>query len=333
MKIVFILLFIVPVVITSGTLLQAQSNEQLLCSMCQQPNDPKNNFCTSCGATFVPMTVEVGESEPSGYRQPARLFSIPVAHVLPELQLGITLGNTFGLEVGESFLGTMVLGIGNIAEIELSTAGLITSIAAGNTSLRTTGLKAQLFESDELGLIAGVSLRNSNDWENENRTETVIAHAAPDEYAAGLRGLSYESRITTLSLAIDKQFGGAATLHAGLGYSDIRYRNVYSRFVTGSSFFMPNEERRQQWQVLAGLLVVISPRTRLMAEAQNLPFLAYTVGGGGITARHIYVGAMGFRFSISQSWSLDSGVRYQSNFVGLADTQVRFSLNGVFSLR
>ena len=334
MKTLFVLFMVMALVMNTGAPLIAQSNDPVLCSVCQQPNEPKNNFCTSCGVKFVALaTRPAEESRPVSYRQPARLFSIPTAQVLPELQFGVTLGNAFGLEVGESFLGTMGLGIGDIAEIELSTAGLITGLAAGTTGMKTAGLKMKFFESEELGLIVGASLRNSNDWERENRTERVLAVAAPDDYAMGLRGLNYESRITTLSLSVSKQVREQTTLHAGLGYSDIRYRNVYSYFVNSPSIYAPSEERRGQWQAFGGAVIVMSERTKIMGEVQSLPFFKYSVNRGEIRLSHMYVAAAGLRFSISQSWSLDSGVRYQSNFIGLADTQIRITINGVFSLR
>ncbi len=332
MKTLFVMFAIMALALNTNVTLMAQDNDSVLCSVCQQPNEPKNNFCTSCGAKFVALTTAEGFRHVS-YRQPARLFSIPTALVLPELQFGITLGNSFGLEVGESFLGTIGLGIGDIAEIELSTSGLITGLAAGTTSMRTAGLKMKFLESEELGLAVGASLRSSNDRERENRTERILAAAAPDDYAMGLRGLNYESRITTLSLSVSKEVREETTLHAGLGYSDIRYRDVNSFFIDRPSIFSPSEERRGQWQAFGGAVIVMGERTKIMGEVQSFPFFKYSVNRGEIRLSHMYVAAAGVRFSISQSWSLDSGVRYQSNFIGLADTQIRITLNGVFSLR
>ena len=74
----------------------------------------------------------------------------------------------------------------------------------------------------------------------------------------------------------------------------------------------------------------MNPRTSILAEAQTIPFFNYHVGNGNLKLEHMYVGAAGIRFALGRAITLDSGIRYQSDFIGLADVQIRVALNGVF---
>lgn len=309
----------------------AQDTELALCSSCQQPNKSSYNFCTSCGARLTFTTLK-NDRDRTVFRHPARLFSVPTAEVLPELHFAITLGNMFGMNVGESFLGTLGLGIGGIGELELSTADLIGNLATGTWAMRTSAFKLQIYTNPDLGINTGAALQSSNNWEEENRSEHIVILTAPDEYRRSLRGFNYESRIATLRLSIGFTIE-RTTFHGGFGYSDIRYRNVYSWFVDRPSISLPDETRRGQWQGSGGMAITLNERTKLMAELQTVPFLSYDVGTNRVRLTRMIVGALGARASLSENWSVDSGVRYQSNFIGLADVQIGIALNGVWSFK
>lgn len=304
----------------------AQEADTVSCPLCGEPNLEKNNYCTSCGARLTARKPEVRQTAPTSYLQPARLFSLPMASALPESYLGFTFGNNFGIQVGESILGTASLGVGGIGEIELSTTGLITSVVNHRAAFRTAGMKIWLY-ADKGGVPAvGVSLRSSNDWERESRDERMIAFTDPSAHTFGLRSFNLESRITTLSLLISKQMREQTTVHAGIGFSDIRYRNVYSGFIS-RFVYDPSERRTNQWQVFGGASIMLNSRTTVLAEVQTLPLFKYDVKRDVVRLTRIYVGAAGIRFSLTPSWSLDGGIRYQDNFVGLADVQFRISVS------
>ncbi len=311
----------------------AQDGETVQCERCKEPNLRSNNYCTSCGAKLVARPATKQDAVSPLYRQPARLFSVPTAFPPSHSAFTLTFGNNFGIQVGESFLGTAAVGIEGVGEIELSTAGLVTSVVTSVPGLRTAGMRVHVYAGDEILPAIGISLRSSNDWEREERNSDALAATDQASYDVGLRSLNLESRITTLALFLSKHLRATTSLHAGIGLSDVRHRNVYAGFVSPSFAVSDDSERRSsQWQACGGASIVLSERTTVMGEVQTLPLFSYDVNRNNIRLSRMYVGAIGVRFSLSPSWSLDSGIRYQSTFIGLADTQFRVSVNGVFVL-
>jgi hypothetical protein len=310
----------------------AQQGGKVLCITCRAENERSNNFCTSCGSRIVHAVSKQLEPLDETFREPARLFSIPTASVIPEMTVGLTLGNSFGLQVGESFLGTASLGMGGIAELELSTVGLFAGLATGSSAFKTAGLKAVVIEEYAFLPSIAISLLSSNDWEREQRDEGVVRSSDAPAYAEGVRGVNYESRITNLTISFGKQVRERTTAHWGITFSDIRYRNVSTYHAFNGTKYFSEQARKIRWQGFGGVSIRMNPRTQLMGEVQSIPLFNYDRSTGNIRLDRMYIGAAGVRFSLSTSWSLDAGIRYQDNFIGLADTQVRITLHGVFGL-
>lgn len=309
---------------------EAQAQQTVPCSVCNEPNKPGNNFCTSCGAKFT-AAVAATDDGPFTYREPARLFSVPTASVLQELALGITLGNSFGQQEQQSFLGNLALGIGDVAELELNTGGMVGNIVAGTTRMTTWGLKVQVMGEQESVPSIALSLRSSHDWDNTKLNGEFLRTEAPDHFREGLRWLDYNMRMTTAAVSFSRSVNPFATLHATVGLSDLRYKNLGAQYATNNSRSYDSGERRtSQWQAAGGFALYINPRTKVIGEIQTIPFFDYNMTQNTLHLKRMYVGAAGVRFALSKAFTLDSGVRYQSNFVGLADTQVRVALNGVF---
>ncbi len=325
-KMIILFLLLVPFVLMTMEAV-AQTADTLLCPECKQPNKQENSFCTSCGAKITDKTVAIQQGQSITYRAPARLLSVPTASVLPELALGLTLGNSFGQQEQQSFLRNVSLGIGNVAELELNTGGMVGNIVAGTSRMTTWALKVQVLS--EHHTIPGIvlSLHSSNDWDNATFDSRTIEASNATAFREGLRWLDYDMRMTTASITAGGKILDRTSLYVTAGLSDIRFRNLGVQQVAVDFRYDPSVKRTSQWQAAAGVAIEINPRTRIIGEVQTIPSFNYNVTDGSLHLEHMYVGAAGIRFALSKAFSLDSGVRYQSNFVGLADTQVRVALN------
>lgn len=310
--------------------IMAQVDSTLLCSVCKQPNNPENNFCTSCGAKLTEQKVELPENKPFTFREPSRLFSVPTATVIPELGIGFTLGNSFGQQEPQSFLGNVSVGIGDVAELELNTGGMVGNIIAGTTRMSTWAFKVQVYSGNEHWPSTALSLRSSNDWDEAQFDGQALQTSAEGLYREGLRWLDYRMRLTTASVSLTQRLLPHLTASATVGYSDIRYKNLFTQWAGFEGKYVPDVTRRSQFQYAVGVAIELNPRTKVIAEAQTIPFFDYYLATNELVLKHMYVSAVGIRFALSRAFTLDSGIRYQSNFVGLADTQVRVALNGVF---
>ncbi len=308
----------------------SQENAQYVCSACKQPINAESKFCTSCGARLTEQAIEPQETKSFTFRQPSRLFSVPTAAVIPELSIGLTLGNSFGQQERRAFLGNVSIGIGEIAELELNTGGMVGNVVAGTSRMSTWAMKVRFTSGDEYWPAAAVSLRSSNDWDEANFDAVALEASSPDFYRSGLRGLDYEMRMTTAALSLSWKTHEKTTVHGTIGIADIRNRNLGVQRKDSIYFFDTSVRRSSQWLVSGGFATIVKSRTCILVEAQTIPFFNYNVTSGSLKLEHMYVGAVGIRFALGKAITLDSGVRYQSDFIGLADVQIRVALNGVF---
>jgi len=76
----------------------------------------------------------------------------------------------------------------------------------------------------------------------------------------------------------------------------------------------------------------LNERTSLMFEAQTIPYFRVDPKKGSIEPSRRIAGVGGLRFIISKWLVLDSGVRYQDNYKGLADAEIKIALNGFLNL-
>lgn len=327
-----IILSLLTALLIPATGLVAQEQGELLCASCKQPNNPDNNYCTSCGVQLAEQKAELHQTKPFTFREPSRLFSVPNATVIPELAIGFTLGNSFGQQEAQSFLGNVSVGIGDVAEIELNAGGLVGNIIAGTTRMSTWAFKVQVFSGSEVWPMVALSLRSSNDWDEAQFDGRTLQTNAEELYTAGLRWLDYRMRLTTATVSLTHRISPPISGSVSLGFSDIRRKNMYTQWASAPERFDPDVRRHSQFQYSAGIAYTLNPRTNVIVEAQTIPFFDVNVAHRELVLKRMYVGAAGIRFALSRAFTLDSGIRYQSNFIGLADTQVRVALNGIFMI-
>ncbi len=152
-------------------------------------------------------------------------------------------------------------------------------------------------------------------------------------YDSGLRTADYKSRMTSVYAVIGKMVIPGLTLQAGIDFADLRYKNVYVVFNEGNSTYIQNKQEREAViNFFGGLEYHLNNRTILMFELQSYPFLKVSTTDGLIKASRRIVTVVGFRFFISKWLLLDTGVRYQDNYSGLAETEIRIGLNGIWNL-
>ncbi len=266
-----------------------------------------------------------------------RIFATPTADVLKSLDLNIILGGAFGFEESSGFLGNVALGLGGIADIEVNTGSLLGALANVNQNIPTITLKGKFYKGTGNFPAIAIGLRSSNDWDRTKIYESGIRASEPDLYYEGLRNVDYEARITTAFIAFSKNANENLSLHAGGGISDLRYRNVRLGWASPSmdshsSFSHGEIQKKQLGYVFGGLIYTINERTQLMFEAQTMPYFNVNVKNKTIVPKQRGLMVAGIRSAVSKVLLFDTGIRYQSNYKGIADTQIRLSLSFFISL-
>lgn len=262
-----------------------------------------------------------------------RIFATPTADVLKSLDLNIILGGAFGFEESSAFLGNVALGLGGIADIEVNTGSLLGALANVNQNIPTITLKGKIFKGTGNYPAIAIGLRSSNDWDRTKIYESGIRASEPELYNEGLRNLDYEARITTAFVAFSKNANENLSLHAGGGISDLRYRNVRLGWSFQYEYISDDViKKKQLGYVFGGLIFTINERTQLMFEAQTMPYFSVNTKNKTIVPKQRGLMVAGIRSAVSKVLLFDTGIRYQSNYKGIADTQIRLSLSIFISL-
>lgn len=247
-----------------------------------------------------------------------RLFNVPTANVLGSLDLYFTGGGAFGIEKERHFLGRAGLGLGDIAEVEFATQSVINSLQRGSSSLPTSAFKMLLLR-ERVGLPAiAVALRGTTSWQSLDASSTTTY-------------FSFQTRLTKLYIVVSRKIN-KVTGHVGIGLTDVRVRNGQSYdFTNGSSVNTMNgvELQRNLWAPFGGLSIQANPKTQVMLEIEGLPSYDFAAGRnyGADGIKNIWAGVIGVRFYFANWLAVDTGVRYRSDFDGIADSNIQANIN------
>lgn len=260
---------------------------------------------------------------------PGRLFSITTADVHNSLDLSLLVGGSFGLESSDGFLGSVAFGLGGYGDIEVSTASLLGSILSKTENFASIALKIKIIGERESLPGISVTLRTNNDWYQSSNFD--LEEKNPELTQFGLRYLTYDTRITHLIFSLSKRMNNLSRVHLSFGIGDLRYRNLKSYFA--DSFFIDQSEKmKSTFYGAIGFDFQLNEITYLVAEAQTIPYFKVNPKTGLITPDLRKVFSGGLRVEINRWLLLDSGFRYQDNYRGLADTEVKISLQAFINV-
>lgn len=280
---------------------------------------------------FHPLFAQENLNSPEEYfrHNPGRLFSINTADVNQSLDLSILVGGSFGLENSEGFLGSISFGLGGYGDIEVNTASLLGSIFSETENFASIGLKIKVLQETPRNPGITINLRTNNDWYNSNTSD--IRKNSPELAEYGLVGISYDTRITHLILTLSKRMNDKFRIHISTGIGDLRYKSLHAVFgdkvVTDDS-----EKQKNTFYFATGFDFELSEMTKLIFEGQTIPYFKVNPKTGLISPdlRKVYSG--GLRVFVTRWLLLDSGFRYQDNYRGLADTEIKIALQAFINV-
>ena len=262
-----------------------------------------------------------------------RFFSAPNSKIMNSLDLSLLLGGSFGFSESGGILGTAGLGLGGYGDVEIGSESLLGSMFDSKEYFTNIGMKVKVLGESEKFPALAVGIKANNDWNSSNNDEEFIRTAETGLFDAGLRTANYNSRMTSVYATIGKSFKAGLTLDAGISISDLRYKNVFIVYDFGNSLYVQEEqERKTVINFFGGFEYVLNDRTILMFELQSFPYLKVNAGDGSISSSRRIVAVAGLRFFVAKWLLVDSGIRYQNNYSGLAEAEIRLGLNGIWNL-
>ena len=270
---------------------------------------------------------------------PSKLFNLPAADVLRSAEICISGGSAFGRENRLKLIQNVTLGLGGIAEAEISTTGMTNKLTGESESYAMSSFKLNLIPEkyQRLWFMPNLTLAlKSSSWKTLNnqtgqiRPEYLVRSSLSDE---NLTALYVKNRFSVLYFIAGKRwkFGG---VHVGASMTDVRVKEGYR------SYYMYNAEgqfqsycsaipevQKEYIMPVAGIEMTANKKTWILAEIQSVPIFDFDVYRQNVIISQSWLGVAGIRFSITEWFTLDAGVKYQSNNMGIADSEIRIGGN------
>lgn len=322
----------------------AQEVETLICSDCGYENDIGNKFCASCGESLSDELRDWQVKKQTGERwkkrfiservDPPRLFSVPVGRVLHSMDIRVMGGGAFGVATDQSFLGTVGIGLGDIAEVEFSTVGMVTNITRGSTVFPTSAFKLMLIPENRFHIpTLAVAFRSSANWQGVYSNRRVLEAGGMGSFAVDenrqISDIGYHTRFTTMHGVTTLRLW-VLSLHAGVSLTDVRVKELMVDYYSLDSHSDPEEKQKNLIGGFFGFDIESNPQTKLMVEMRTVSNYEYNTEERRIDVSEALLAIGGVRFFFNRWLSTDVGVLYQSTFKGIADMQIKMSLNIFF---
>ncbi len=243
---------------------------------------------------------------------PAILFTVPKPNIIPSLAVILSGGTAFATqEEGFSPLGTFSVGLGDIAQVEMSTTGVINNLLKGSSVIPTIAFQMSFSEilksKGKLGKDAydlSIGLRGS--WWNTTRSNNHI----------------YSTRIAHLYVVFGKKINPSLNIYGGATIADTRIKtDVITTEVVNNPYLF-----------FLGAELKMSKETNLMFEFSQLS--GYNYNENGVETKNDLVKgwwvSLGSRVFLAPWIVLNMGGRFDSrawNFQGIADAKLWIGTN------
>ena len=294
----------------------------------------------SAGTAF-PQSPQPLQGNPKSISDPSRLFNVPMAEVLRTAEICVSGGSSFGMESKGSLIRNMIVGLGGIAEAEISTTGQTNQLTGEAESFAMSSFKVNLIPESlqHYRFLPNLVIQlKSSSWKgirNESGSIRSPYTQASSFSGENLLSLDVQERFSVLNLIIGKRwsFGG---FQAGVSATDVRLKDGrrWYYFLDSAGRYnnriqdMP-EVQKNFWTPIGGVEIKANDRTKIMAEIQSVPIFDFDVHSQSIVISKAWLGVTGIRFFVSDWFTLDAGVKYQSDDNGIADAEIRLGGNCV----
>jgi len=265
---------------------------------------------------------------------PTKNFSTPTGRVLKSMEVMVSLGSSFGIEENSGVLGRLAIGLGGVAEVELTRSSFMNELTGqqGNlpTSIFKMGLVPERFS--HYWFVPNISLQlHSTPWKSSVDEGSRLTESAKSSYdASNLSRMNMDNRFTTLYGIIGKEFS-FMSINGGVTLTDVRVRNawqwIFDQNLGIEVFHHIPETQKNLIAPFGNLSITANDDTQLMGEVQAIPLIDYNIVSKQVQIKRTWRAIVGVRFFIARWLSLDTGVKYLSSAKGIADSEVNVGVN------
>jgi hypothetical protein len=260
-----------------------------------------------------------------------RLFTVPTGRILGSYEVLLTLGGAYGAMNKGEYLGIASVGLGNVAEVEISTWRMVSNLFQGTTALGTTALKVGLLHENGSASRPDVAMifRLNPSWsEVKSNDRKFLA-----EVEGQVSEIHFKMHIASLYLSVSKSLSPALALHAGAFLMDVRTKEGSVSFPDApyAPLSIP-DFRKNLVSGFFGFESQVNDRTFILGEVTGSPRYNYHVGSNTMSVDQVATVIAGVRFYFASRISADAGVKYRSDYLGIADADIAVGLNAGINL-
>ncbi len=256
----------------------------------------------------------------------SRMFIAPTGYMIPSGVLNVAFGGSFASQGGREYLGLMSIGLGGVAEFEISTSHIITNIFSFTEPIGTTALKFILYnQKSDFPVPTIVLMLRSNAWSTVSGDRGDFAGPALPDGGGTLMNVDFEVHQTSLYLSASKLLNPTSTLHGGLVWHEMRTRDI--SYYGDPSLQPPGDMNKGIVGIFIGMEREMNDLTHSILEIGSKPKIEFDQLLQGVTAKNLYYMIAGVRYFLTPMASIDAGIRYRSDYSGLSDTEIRTGLN------
>jgi len=271
---------------------------------------------------------------------PTRNFLTPTGNILRSLEVMISAGSSFGIEESGSLLGKTAIGLGGIAEVQLTRSSFMNNLTGEQADVPTSVFKMSLIPEQftQLWYIPNLSLQiHSTPWNSSVTMNSSLRSAVTEVHDyKNTTNMNIDNRFTTLYGIIGKDYKYVG-IHGGISVTDIRIRNgyqwIYDQNLGYNTIHEIDDMQKNLVAPFGNVTIFANEDTRLMADIQSTPLIDYDVKNRKIRVKQTWLAIVGIRFFITSWISLDTGVSYFSSAKGIADSEVNVGLNFILPFK
>lgn len=260
-----------------------------------------------------------------------RLFSVPSGRVLKTMEVALTLGGAYGSMNKGEYLGIASVGLGSVAELEVSTWRVVSNIFTGTTALGTTAIKVAVLTEGSNPVFPSVTVafRLNPSWASLEFSGSDLSEEIRDD----VDEVKFETHTASLYVNVSKELTKSISLHGGLFLTDVRTRSGSAILAGGLSSGPIPDMNEDHIGGFIGFVRQVNPRTFVMGEACSIPRYKYIPSNNQLEVDQVALIIAGFRFYFAKRISTDAGVKYRTDYEGIADAEISVGLNVGFNVQ
>lgn len=217
----------------------------------------------------------------------ARLFSVPTANVIKNMDICAEGGGFMGTNDNNALIGTIGFGLGDVAQVNMSASEILSSVTKGNRSVAVAAFKLRVIpETQYVPAVAAIVNRSfETDYQGFKMNQVDISSVASKGFSDNKVNLTVGGRLSLASLQPDSGIVGA------------------------------EKKALKTVHPMVGLRIRANPQTFVMLECETAPvynvneLTAVNLKNAG--TQSFVLGGLGVRYYFTSWLSLDTGTRIE----------------------